>query len=102
MPKYTVSLGTDDGKVLERECDSSDEKSLRESLSREGYYIFSIQKGTSILASLKSQFTAKGISTKELISFNQELLALTKAGLPIIKSLDAIMEKDATDAGAAE
>ena len=93
MPKYIVSLGTDDGKVLERECDSSDEKSLRETLSREGYYIFSIKKGSSLLASLKSQFTAKGISTKELISFNQELLALTKAGLPIIKSLDAIMER---------
>lgn len=94
MPKYIVSLGTDDGKVLEREYDSSDERTLRDTLSRDGYYIFGIRKATSLLANLKNQFSAKGgLSAKELISFNQELLALTKAGLPIIKSLDSIMER---------
>lgn len=93
MPKYIVSLGTEDGRLLEREYDSPDEKSLRDGLSRDGYYIFKVKREGSLLLSLKGSFTAKGISTKELISFNQELLALTKAGLPIIRSLDTIIER---------
>lgn len=93
MPKYIVSLGTEDGRVLEKEYDSPDEKTLREGLSRDGHYIFEVKKEAGLLAALKGTFSAKGISAKELISFNQELLALTKAGLPIIKSLDAIIER---------
>lgn len=93
MPRYIVSLGTDSGTVMEREFDSPDEKSLRERLSREGYYIFEVRKVAGLFVSLKGIISARGISARELISFNQELLALTKAGLPIIKSLDAIMER---------
>lgn len=93
MPKYLVSLGTEDGKSIEREHDSPDEKTLRDSLSRDGYYIFRIKKEAGLLTSLKGSFAAKGVGIRELISFTQELLALTKAGLPIIKSLDAIMER---------
>lgn len=93
MPKYIVSLGTEDGRLLEREYDSPDEKSLRDGLSRDGYYIFKVKREGSLLLSLKGSFAVKGISTKELISFNQELLALTKAGLPIIRSLDTIIER---------
>lgn len=93
MPKYIVSLGTEDGRLMEREYDSPDEKSLRDGLSRDGYYIFKVKREGSLLLSLKGSFAAKGISTKELISFNQEFLALTKAGLPIIRSLDTIIER---------
>lgn len=93
MPKYKVRLGTEDGRVVESEYDSSDEKSLRDALSREGYYIFGINKVTNSLASYISQLSGKGISAKELISFNQQILTLTKAGLPIVKSLDSIMER---------
>lgn len=93
MPKYIVSLGTEDGRLMEREYDSPDEKSLRDGLSRDGYYIFKVKREGSLLLSLKGSFAVKGISTKELISFNQELLALTKAGLPKIRSLDTIIER---------
>lgn len=93
MPKYIVSLGTDGGNVLEREYESPDEKSLREGLSKDGYYIFRIKKEATLLISLKGSFAKKGISAKEFVSFNQQLVALTKAGLPIIKSLDTIMER---------
>jgi type IV pilus assembly protein PilC len=93
MPRYIVSLWTEDGRILEREYDSPDEKALREGLSREGYYVFEVKRGVSLLASLREPFSVRGVGTKELISFNQELLALTKAGLPIIRSLDTIMER---------
>lgn len=93
MPKYIVSLGTEDGKAFERECDSPDEKTLRDNLSRDGYFIFAIKKEGGVLASLKGSVASKGVSARELISFNQELLALTKAGLPIIKSLDTLIER---------
>jgi len=93
MPKYIVSLGTDNGNLLEREYDSPDEKTLREGLSKDGYYIFRIKKEATLLSSFKGSFTKKGISAKEFISFNQQFLALIKAGLPVIRSLDAIMER---------
>lgn len=93
MPKYIVSLGTEDGRAFERECDSPDEKTLRDTLSRDGYYIFTIKKEGGVIASLKGSFASKGVSARELISFNQELLALTKAGLPIIRSLDTLIER---------
>lgn len=93
MPKYIVNFGTEDGRILEKDYDSPDEKTLRESLSNDGYYIFKVKKETGSLISLKGFLAKKSISAKELISFNRELVALTKAGLPIIKSLDAIIER---------
>lgn len=93
MPKYIVNLGTDDGMVLKREYDAPDEKSLRDGLLKDGFYIFAVKKESGVLSVFKEPFGSKGISTRELISFNQELLALTKAGLPIIKSLETIMER---------
>jgi type IV pilus assembly protein PilC len=77
--------------VLVKELEAVNAAMLRQSLEEQGYVVFELRKK-------KLQFLLEGgvgrrkIGNKDLLLFNQELLVLLKAGLPIIQALDTILE----------
>jgi type IV pilus assembly protein PilC len=91
MPTFTFRVGTSDGRILERRVDSMSFDAAREELQRQGLHIFSgRQKGLRLPSASRSR---KIISTERFILFNQELAALIRAGLPILQSLDLMLER---------
>lgn len=91
MPTFTFRVGTPDGRILERRVDSMSFDAAREELHRQGLHIFSgKQKGLRLPSASRSR---KIISTERFILFNQELAALIRAGLPILQSLDLMLER---------
>jgi len=92
MPLYKCKIGSSDGKIIEKEIEAVSENVLKQNLISQGFFVFSISSNP--LQFLWNRgATRKKIDTKALITFNQELLVLIKAGLPIIQSLDTILER---------
>ena len=92
MSLFTCKLGASDGKVVYREIEATDPSMLRKSLEDQGFFVFEVKRK-------RFQFLFdKGIrrhhiDNRTLLTFNQELLVLIKAGMPIMQVLDAILER---------
>jgi len=92
MPLFICKIGSADGKIVEKEFESASADILKQSLTSQGFFVFSISKKPFQFLWKKGS-SRKKIDTKGLITFNQELLVLIKAGLPIIQALDTILER---------
>jgi type IV pilus assembly protein PilC len=88
--EFVCKVGTPSGEVVERSFTSSDEVSLRAELERGGFYLFAIRRGL-VLADFAVR--APRVPTDLLMLFAQELAALLKAGLPLLQSLDVMLER---------
>ncbi len=91
MPQFIVRVGTPEGDVIERHVQATTARAAQEEMRRQGMYVFDAKRGTFSLRELLP--ARKAISTEKFLLFNQELLALVKAGLPIIQSLDIMLER---------
>jgi type IV pilus assembly protein PilC len=92
MAIYNCKLGSSDNKIIEKEFEASNREMLRQSLEEQGYFVFEIRKKP-LQFLLEKGIVRHKVDSKEFMTFNQELLVLIKAGLPIIQALDTILEK---------
>lgn len=92
MPLFTCKLGSADGRIFEKEFESATPEMLRQSLEDQGFFVFGVKKKPFQFLWEKG-IARNRVGNKELITFNQELLVLLKAGLPIIQALDTILER---------
>jgi type IV pilus assembly protein PilC len=92
MALYTCKLGSSDGKVIVKEFEAISSETLWQSLEEKGFFVFEVKKKP-FQFMLGKGVTRNKISNKELLTFNQELLVLIKAGLPIIQAFDTILER---------
>jgi type IV pilus assembly protein PilC len=92
MAIYICKLGSSDNKIIEKEFEASNREMLRQSLEEQGYFVFEIRKKP-LQFLLEKGIVRQKVDSKEFMTFNQELLVLIKAGLPIIQALDTILEK---------
>jgi type IV pilus assembly protein PilC len=88
--QYLCRVGTPSGEVIEQSFSASDETSLRADLEGKGFYIFAVRR----------PLTLKGLGVGRekvpaavLMLFSQELAALLRAGLPLVQSLDVMLER---------
>jgi len=91
MPVYTCRVGRADGTVtVERiEAESAERATAR--LQELGYLIFSVRPRLAEWSKLAGRSTRFGL--QEFLIFNQELSALLKAGIPILRSLDLLIDR---------
>lgn len=92
MPEFIVRVGTPDGHVLDRHVQAISARAAEEEFRRQGMHVFEAKRGTFSLRDLIPR-SRKVISTEQFLIFNQELLALVKAGLPILQSFDIMLER---------
>jgi type IV pilus assembly protein PilC len=92
MSLYTCKLGASDGKILYREFEAVEPAMLRKSLEDQGFFVFEVkQKPLQFL--FDKGMKRRSIDNRALLTFNQELLVLIKAGMPIMQVLDTILER---------
>lgn len=92
MAIYTCKLGSSDGRIVEKEFEAVDGATLRQSLVEQGYFVFELKKKP-LQFLWEKGIARRKVDNKELLTFNQELLVLIKAGLPIVQALDTILER---------
>ncbi|HEX2770075.1 MAG TPA: type II secretion system F family protein [Geobacteraceae bacterium] len=92
MTIYNCKLGSSDDRIVEKEFEAANPETLRQSLEEQGFFVFEVKKKAFQFLWEKG-IARRKVDTRELLTFNQELLVLLKAGLPIVQSLDTILEK---------
>lgn len=92
MPEFILRVGTPDGEVVERQVVAASLRAAREEMRRQGLHVFDARRGSTDLRDLLPRF-GRIINTESFLLFNQELLALVRAGLPIVQSLDIMLER---------
>ena len=92
--QFTCRIGTPDGRVLEEVFTASDETALRTDLGKRGYHLFEVKRrGGGPSLALPTFGYRRRIPAPEFVVFNQELAALLKAGLPLLQTLDLMLER---------
>jgi type IV pilus assembly protein PilC len=92
MPEFIVRVGTADGQIVERHVQAGNVRAAEEELRRQGMHVFEAKRGAVSLSDLFPR-GRNVISTERFLLFNQELLALVRAGLPILQSFDIMLER---------
>jgi type IV pilus assembly protein PilC len=88
--EYVCKVGTPGGDVVEQTFSAADETALRAELDQKGYYLFDIKRGLG----LKSLGLKRDRVPNDLLMlFGQELAALLKAGLPLVQSIEVMLER---------
>jgi len=91
MAIYTCKLGSSDGKIFYREMESSEPGLLYKSLEDQGFFVFEIKKKPFAFLFDKG-LSRRSLDNRTLLTFNQEMLVLLKAGMPIMQALTTILE----------
>ena len=83
--RYTVKFTTSAGEILMRDYDGASISEIRERVLAEGHFPMDVRRSG---AAFRRQ---RAIGAASLLLFNQELLALLKAGIPLLQSLELLV-----------
>jgi len=78
--------------VIERHVRAATLRAAQDEMRRQGLHVFEAKRGALSLGDFLPK-TRRVISTERFLLFNQELLALVRAGLPIVQSFDIMLER---------
>lgn len=95
MSQFVCKVGTEAGDIRELSFQADNEGSLRGELREKGYHIFWVKKRLRLgsVGSLVKPGRRERIKQAEFTLFNQELAALLRAGLPLLQSLEIMLER---------
>jgi len=94
MPEFACRVATPSGEVFERSYVAEDESRLRRDLEKQDLMILDLRQRSALLQQLARLFRLRGhVAMREFLLFNQEFSALIRAGLPILGSLDILLER---------
>ncbi len=91
MPRFSYRVAKGDGTIVARQEEAESETLLRSRLEGEGYLVLSVSKSVGL--SLPTVSLKRRLPPRDFLVFNQELMALLKAGLPIMKTFDVLVER---------
>jgi type IV pilus assembly protein PilC len=95
MPEFACRVGTPTGDVRVETHVAPDEGALRQELERRDLHVFEIRSRHAGLriAGLQVGGGAKKVPRRQFLLFNQELVTLLRAGLPLVQCLDVLLER---------
>lgn len=94
MPAYHYRVARIDGTTIEGWREGVDAQEVREQLERQGFLVFQLRRRGAWPNLLGTRlWIQRTVPFQELLVFNQEFVALVKAGLPILKAWDLLLER---------
>lgn len=95
MPEFVCRVGTPAGEVRLETHVAQDESAVRAELARRDLHVFDVRsrgKGVS-LGPLRLFGGPRRVSRRDFILFNQQMVALLKAGVPLLQGLESTLER---------
>ena len=89
MPYYLCRIAGEDGRVVSRSVLATAAQECRRTFEAQGLLVLSVRRDWNKLGNLGLGLGRK-VKDRDIILFNQELVAMIKAGYPILKSLESI------------
>lgn len=93
MPIFTYKVGREDGSILVKEVEAENGEMLRRELEESGYLVLQLKRRHAFSLGAGLTGVARKQTSEDFLIFNQELMVLLKAGLPIVQSLDILIER---------
>jgi len=93
VSEFRVRAGWPDGSVAEQSVVAADLGAARLEVERRGGHVFEIRRKGLSLASRQGRTKGGRIKMADFLIFNQELIALLKAGLPVVRSFEILLER---------
>ncbi|MHB8483553.1 MAG: type II secretion system F family protein [Nitrospiria bacterium] len=90
MPTYTCRMAAADGTIKEEKLEGTSEETLKESLEKKGFLVFSVKKSVSGGFLNQRIWSKKKLTPQEFLIYNYEFSALIRAGLPILKAFELL------------
>ena len=91
-PQFSVKTGWPDGSVAEESILAPDSKSARVEIERRGGHVFEVKRHGFVLPGGGTGRRGR-VKMADFLVFNQELIALLKAGLPVVRSFEILLER---------
>lgn len=92
MPHFVCRLASDDGKVLSQTFFATSAHECRRYYEDQGLCVLSVKRDWKNVRIPLLPFEKK-IKDRDFIMYNQELVALLKAGYPVLKSIEIIISR---------
>jgi type IV pilus assembly protein PilC len=94
MATFTYKAAKPSGATLHGQIDGDDERAVRNKLESGGYIVIDLQNRDKNATARAGKFRFGGkLPLHEVLVFNQELLALLKAGLAVLRVWDLLIER---------
>lgn len=93
MSEFRVKAGWPDGSVAEQSVVAADLGAARLEVERRGGHVFEVRRKGFSLAGAKAKAKGGRVKMADFLIFNQELIALLKAGLPVVRSFEILLER---------
>jgi type IV pilus assembly protein PilC len=92
LTEFRVKAGWPDGSVAEQSVMAIDMGAARMEVERRGGHVFEVKRRGFRIGGKKA--AGKGhVKMGDFLIFNQELIALLKAGLPVVRSFEILLER---------
>jgi len=89
--QFRVKTGWPDGSVAEEAIVAPDAGSARTEVERRGGHVFEVRREGGLAFAKRRR---RGhVKMRDFLIFNQELIALLKAGLPVVHSFELLLER---------
>lgn len=92
MPYFVCRLAAEDGRVMSESYLATSLGECRRHFEAEGYCVLSVKRDWK-KQRLSSFASDKKIKDRDFIMFNQELMALVRAGYPVLRSIEVIANR---------
>jgi type IV pilus assembly protein PilC len=94
MPQFSVKAGWPDGSVGDEALQAVDGAAARSEIERRGGHVFEVRRQGGFTLAGRTARRARGrVKMRDFLIFNQEMIALLKAGLPVVHSLEILLER---------
>ncbi len=94
MPEFNCRIATIAGEVVQKTYVAVDESTLRRELESQELLLLDVRRRNPALQGLlRTLHIRPRVAARDFLFFNQELRALIRAGLPIVPSLDILLER---------
>jgi type IV pilus assembly protein PilC len=93
MAVFTYRAARADGSTLDGHIEGEDEALVRAKLESQGLLIFKLHRRGAGVAVARTSWSWSRLPLGSFLVFNQELLALVKSGLPVLRVWDLLIER---------
>jgi type IV pilus assembly protein PilC len=94
MAQFVCRMALPTGEIVERTMVADSEAALRRELEEKDMLLLEYRRASPVFSAVGEAFSVRAkIASREFLFFNQEFSALLRAGLPILASLDILIDR---------
>jgi type IV pilus assembly protein PilC len=95
MAEFVCKVGDASGRIFQQLETAQSEEEARQKLTDRGFFVFSVRSHLDFFSQFGRSRSERKLRLNDFLIFNQQFNTLTKAGLPILRSLDLLAERAA-------